>query len=96
MYAPTTPPSASGVLGSTPGASVVNVVQLFQYFFQAFGAACVFYVVTSYTLAFWHRRLTTPVRTLVRAAMVERADREGRPLTAGNAALTPIKPAWAA
>ena len=34
-------------------------------------AACVFYVVTSYTHAFWHRRLTTPVGNLVRAAFVE-------------------------
>lgn len=33
--------------------------------------ACVFYVVTSYTHAFWHRRLTTPVANLVRAAFVE-------------------------
>jgi triacylglycerol esterase/lipase EstA (alpha/beta hydrolase family) len=33
--------------------------------------ACVFYVVTSYTHAFWHRRLTTPVGNLVRAAFVE-------------------------
>jgi len=40
----------------------------------AFGlllAACVFYVVTSYTHAFWHRRLSTPVGKLVRAAFVE-------------------------
>src|SRR5215469_10716932 len=33
---------------------------------------------------------------LLKLEMVERADREGRPLTAGGAALTPIKPAWAA
>lgn len=33
---------------------------------------------------------------LLRLEMVERADREGRSLTAGTAALTPIKPAWAA
>ncbi len=40
----------------------------------AFGlllAACIFYVVTSYTHAFWHRRLTTPVGNLVRAAFLE-------------------------
>ena len=41
QYAPTTPPNAGGLLGATPGASVINVVTLFQYFFQAFGAACV-------------------------------------------------------
>lgn len=34
-------------------------------------AACIFYVVTSYTHAFWHRRLTTPVGNLVKAAFVE-------------------------
>jgi pimeloyl-ACP methyl ester carboxylesterase len=34
-------------------------------------AACVFYIAVSYTHAFWHRRLTTPVRNLVRAAFVE-------------------------
>ncbi len=34
-------------------------------------AACVFYIVTSYTHAFWHRRLKTPVGNLVRAAFVE-------------------------
>jgi folate-binding protein YgfZ len=33
---------------------------------------------------------------LLRLEMVERADREGRQLTAGNASLTPLKPAWAA
>ena len=40
----------------------------------AFGlllAACIFYVVTSYTHAFWHRRLTTPVGNLVKAAFLE-------------------------
>ena len=45
QYAPTTPPSASGVLGSTPNATVLNVVTLFQRFFQAFGAACVFWAI---------------------------------------------------
>jgi triacylglycerol esterase/lipase EstA (alpha/beta hydrolase family) len=34
-------------------------------------AACVFYVVTSYTHAFWHRRLSTPIGALVRAALLE-------------------------
>ena len=31
-------PSASGVLGSTPANTVVNVVEIFQGFFQSFGA----------------------------------------------------------
>ena len=44
-YAPVTPPNANNVLGSSPNASVVNVVTLFQYFFQAFGAACVFWAI---------------------------------------------------
>ncbi len=47
-YAPTTPPSASGVLGTTPDASVINVVTLFQHFFQAFGAACVFWAIMTW------------------------------------------------
>ena len=42
-YAPTTPPSVTNPLGATPEASVVDVVTLFQYFFEAFGAACVFW-----------------------------------------------------
>ncbi|MDB4970010.1 MAG: lipase [Myxococcales bacterium] len=33
--------------------------------------ACSFYVVTSYTHAFWHRRAHTPTSNLVRAAFVE-------------------------
>jgi hypothetical protein len=44
-YAPTTPPNASNILGATPEATVVNVVTLFQYFFEAFGAACVFWAI---------------------------------------------------
>jgi hypothetical protein len=42
-YAATTPPTGSSVLGATPDASVVNVVQMFQYIFEAFGAACVYF-----------------------------------------------------
>ena len=38
-----TPPNAGNILGNTPQQSVLNVVQLFQYFFEAFGAACVFW-----------------------------------------------------
>lgn len=34
-------------------------------------AACVFYIVWSYSHAFWHRRLSTPIGKLVRAALVE-------------------------
>jgi hypothetical protein len=44
-YQATTPPNANNVLGTTPDASVINVVTLFQYFFQAFGAACVFWAI---------------------------------------------------
>ena len=33
---------------------------------------------------------------LLRLDMIERADREGRPLAAGEAKVTPIKPVWAA
>jgi hypothetical protein len=42
-----TPPNAGNVLGTTPGTAIVNVVQLFQGFFQSFGAlACFFAVLT--------------------------------------------------
>jgi len=44
-YTPTIAPNASNILGATPGNTVINVVQLFQYFFQAFGAACVFWAI---------------------------------------------------
>jgi len=44
-YSATTAPDASGVLGTTPDATVINVVTLFRYFFQAFGAACVFWAI---------------------------------------------------
>lgn len=39
-----TPPTVSGsALGQTPGDAVINVVKLFQGFFQAFGAMCCFF-----------------------------------------------------
>jgi len=48
-YTPTTTPIASSsTFGSTPAASVVNVVTLFQHFFQAFGAACVFWAIITW------------------------------------------------
>lgn len=45
QYAPTQPPNANNILGNTPQQGVLNVVQLFQYFFEAFGAACVFWAI---------------------------------------------------
>ncbi len=48
QYAATTPPNASTVLGTTPDASVINVVTLFQYFFQVFGAACVAWAIVRF------------------------------------------------
>jgi hypothetical protein len=47
-YTPTTPGNASNILGATPETSVVNVVTLFQYFFQSFGAACVFWAILTW------------------------------------------------
>lgn len=50
-YTPVT--SSATLLGATPGATIVNVVELFQLFFQAFGAmACLFAVLS------WHARMT--------------------------------------
>ena len=42
-YTPTTPPNASNLVGANPQQTVTNVVTVFQHFFQAFGAACVFW-----------------------------------------------------
>ncbi|MBN8908032.1 MAG: hypothetical protein J0H14_07050 [Alphaproteobacteria bacterium] len=47
-YAPTNPGNASNVLGANPQASIINVVTLFQHFFQMFGAACVFWAVITW------------------------------------------------
>ncbi len=44
-YAPTTPLNASNILGNAPTTTVINVVTLFQHFFQSFGAACVFWAI---------------------------------------------------
>ena len=44
-YAPTTPPNVDNGLGATPQASVVDVITLFQNFFEAFGAAAVFWAI---------------------------------------------------
>ena len=44
-YAATIPPNATAPLGATPEATVINVVTLFQYFFETFGAACVFWAI---------------------------------------------------
>jgi hypothetical protein len=44
-YQATTPGSASNVLGATPQNTVINVVTMFQYFFEAFGAACVWWAI---------------------------------------------------
>ena len=41
-YAPTAAPDAGGVLGGSAGQAVINIIGLFKYFFQAFGALCVF------------------------------------------------------
>lgn len=47
-YAPTAPGNTGSVLGATPMATIVNVVALFQYFFEAFGAACVFWAILTW------------------------------------------------
>lgn len=42
-YTPATPPG--GVLGATPGETIVNIVTVFQFFFQAFGAMVAFFAI---------------------------------------------------
>jgi len=44
-YQATTPGNASNILGTTPNNTVINVVTMFQYFFEAFGAACVWWAI---------------------------------------------------
>jgi hypothetical protein len=44
-YQATTPGNANNILGATPENTVINVVTLFQYFFQAFGAASVWWAI---------------------------------------------------
>lgn len=64
-YAPTTPGSASTILGNSPSATVINVVQLFQYFFQAFGAACVFWAIITWRSVINGRTRGTHIACLV-------------------------------
>ncbi len=45
QYAPPPPPNGSNLLGNSPEQTVLNVVQVFQYFFEAFGAACIFWAI---------------------------------------------------
>jgi len=44
-YQATTPGNANNLLGVTPQTTVINVVALFQYFFETFGAACVWWAI---------------------------------------------------
>jgi hypothetical protein len=44
-YTPTTSPLATSLVGANPQATVTNIVAMFQHFFQAFGAACVFWAI---------------------------------------------------
>lgn len=44
-YSSATPMIASPISGATPADTLLAVVTLFQYFFQAFGAACVLWAI---------------------------------------------------
>ena len=44
-----TTPDTTGILGATPGDTVLNIVQAFQGFFQAFGAMAAFFAM----MAWW-------------------------------------------
>ena len=44
-----TAPDTTNILGATPGDTVLNIVEAFQGFFQAFGAMCVFFAMLG-----WH------------------------------------------
>jgi hypothetical protein len=47
-YSPPTVPDGSTLLGASPSATLVNVVTLFQAFFQSFGAMVVFFAIVSW------------------------------------------------
>jgi hypothetical protein len=42
-YSPPTVPDGSTLMGSSPSATLVNIVTMFQAFFQSFGAMVVFF-----------------------------------------------------
>jgi len=44
-YSPPSVPNASAMLGATPSATLVNIVTVFQAFFQSFGAMVVFFAI---------------------------------------------------
>ena len=47
-YSPPSVSDASTLMGSTPSATLVNVVTLFQGFFQSFGAMCAFFALLAW------------------------------------------------
>jgi len=47
-YSPPTVPDASTLMGPSPSATLVNVVTLFQAFFQSFGAMVVLFALVSW------------------------------------------------
>jgi hypothetical protein len=47
-YSPPTVPDGSALMGSNPSATLVNIVTLFQAFFQSFGAMVVFFALLSW------------------------------------------------
>ena len=47
-YSPPTVPTGAALMGASPSATLVNVVTLFQAFFQSFGALVVFFALLSW------------------------------------------------
>ena len=47
-YSPPSVSDTSTLMGSTPSATLVNVVTLFQGFFQSFGAMCAFFALLTW------------------------------------------------
>jgi hypothetical protein len=47
-YSPPSVSDTSSLMGSTPSATLVNVVTLFQGFFQSFGAMCAFFALLTW------------------------------------------------
>lgn len=67
-YQATTPGNAGNILGTTPQATVINVVTLFQYFFEAFGAACVWWAIVRWRAIVNHHLEGSPTACAIQFA----------------------------
>jgi hypothetical protein len=64
-YVATAPGNASDILGATPQNTIINVVTLFQYFYETFGAACVWWAIVRWRAIVNGRGQGTPTACAV-------------------------------